>query len=49
MYKYFQKIGSTENLSSMKSKGLSDEMIKPPATSNNSLSQTLKILVKECR
>ena len=30
MYKYFKKIGSTENISSWESKGLSNEVIKPP-------------------
>ena len=30
MYKYFKKIGSAENISSWESKGLSDEVSKPP-------------------
>ena len=38
MYKYFKKIGSTENISSWESKGLSDEVIKPP---NNTLAPEL--------
>ena len=33
MNKYFKKIGSTESISEWKSKGLSDEIIKPPTTS----------------
>ena len=42
MYKYFKKIGKTDHISSWESNGLSDEIIKPPATSNNSLAPTLK-------
>ena len=38
MYKYFQKIGNTENVSTWKSKGLSNEIIKP---SNNKLAPEL--------
>ena len=30
MYKYFKKNGNTDNISESKSKGLSDEVIKPP-------------------
>ena len=37
MYRYFKKIGNTEPISSWKSKGLSDEIIKPPTTSDNIL------------
>ena len=39
MYKYFKKIGSTENTSSWKSKRLSDEVIK---ARNNSLAPAVK-------
>ena len=39
MYKYFKKIGSTKSILSWESKGLSDEVIKPP---NNSLAPTVK-------
>ena len=42
MHKYFKKIGNTDHISSWESKGLSDEIIKPPTTSNNSLAPTLK-------
>ena len=35
--KYFKVIASTNYVSSWQSKGLSDESIKPPATSDNSL------------
>ena len=34
MYKYFKKIGDTENISEWKSKRLPDELIKPPSVSN---------------
>ena len=36
MYKYFKKIGNTKCTSSWKSKGLSNEIIKPPTTSDKS-------------
>ena len=39
MYKYFFKIGNTESISSWKSKGLSNEVIKPPY---NSLAPAVK-------
>ena len=39
MYKYFWKIGDTKSISEWKSKGLSDEIVKPP---NNSLAPTVK-------
>ena len=39
MDKYFKNIGETESISSCKSKGLSDEIIKPP---NNSFASTVK-------
>ena len=42
MYKYFKKIGSTKNISSWESKELSNEINKPPSTSDNSLAPTLK-------
>ena len=41
VYKYFKKIGNTNYISMWKSKGLSDEVIKPPATSDNSLAPAL--------
>ena len=37
VYKYFKFIASTTFISSWKSKGLSDESIKSPTTSDNSL------------
>ena len=36
--RYFKVIANAKDISSWKSKGLSDETIKPPATSDNSLS-----------
>ena len=41
MYRYFKMITNTDYISSWKSKGLSTESIKPPTTSNNSLSPKL--------
>ena len=40
MYKYFKKIGSTQ-ISTWKSKGLSNESVKPPSTSGNVLAPSL--------
>ena len=37
MYRYFKMITNTDYVSSWKSKGLSAETIKPPTTSDNSL------------
>ena len=39
--KYFKVIAKTDYVSSWKSKGLSAETIKPPITSDNSLTPTL--------
>ena len=36
MFKYFKKIGNTKLTSEWKSKGLSDEIIKPPSALNRS-------------
>ena len=47
MYKYNKKIGNTESISSWESKGLSNEIIKLPTTSNNSLAPTLKYTRKK--
>ena len=44
MSRYFKKIGNTESISSWQSKGLSDEIIKPP---DNSLAPTLKYTRKK--
>ena len=39
MLKYFKKIGNTESVSEWKSKGISDEVIKPP---DNTFAPTVK-------
>ena len=41
MYRYFNRIGTNDNISPLKSKGLSDEIIKPTITSDNSLVSVL--------
>ena len=41
MYRYFKMITNTDYISSWKSKGLSAESIKPPTTSDNSLTPIL--------
>ena len=42
--RYFKVIANTKYISSWKSKGLSDETIKPPATSDNSLTPLIDYL-----
>ena len=49
MNKYFTKIVNTEQISSLKSKGLSNEIIKPPTTSNNSLAPSLDYFIKKIK
>ena len=41
VYRYFKTVTNTNYISSWKSKGLSAESIKPPTTSDNSLTPTL--------
>ena len=41
MYRYFKMITNTDYISSWKSKRLSSKSIKPPATSDNSLTPVL--------
>ena len=41
MYRCFKIVTSTDYISSWKSKGLSDESIKPPTTSDKSLNPAL--------
>ena len=41
MYRYFKMITNTDYISSWKSEGLSAESIKPPTTSDNSLTLAL--------
>ena len=49
MYKYFKKISDAEYISDWKSKGFSDEIIKPPTTSNNSLAPKLSYVGNRTR
>ena len=44
MYRYFKVIANAKYISEWKSKGLSDKTIKPPDTSDNSLSQLINYL-----
>ena len=41
MYRYFKIITNTDYISSLKSKGLSNESFKPPTTSDDSLTPSL--------
>ena len=47
--KYFKAIDNKKCISSWKSKGLSDETIKPPATSDNSLPPLIDYLAAKIR
>ena len=49
IYKYFKKIGSTDHISEWKSKELSDEIIEPPNTSDNSLAPALSYIGNKTR
>ena len=49
MHRYFNKIDNTEYISEWKSKGLSDEIIKPPTTYNISLAPALSYIGKKIR
>ena len=44
LYDFFKSIGNKDNISAWKSKGLSEETIKPPATSNNSIARSLNFI-----
>ena len=44
MYKCFKKIGSTDHILAWKLKGLSDEIINPPFTSDNSFAPSLSYI-----
>ena len=46
MYRYFKMNANTKYISSWKSKGLSNESIKPPATSDNSLAPLIVFVIK---
>ena len=49
MDKYFKKISNTDHISKWKSKGLSDEVVKPPATDDNSLAPALNYVGNKTR
>ena len=49
MYRYVKKIGGTEYISQWNSSGWSDEIIKPPSTSDNSLAPPLSYISKKIR
>ena len=49
MYRYFKVIANTKYISEWKSKGLSDESIKPPSTFDNSLSQLIHYICNKIR
>ena len=46
MYQYFKVISNTRYISEWKSKGLSNESIKPTATSDNSPSPLIILITK---
>ena len=41
IYRFFKKIGNTDDISAWKSKGLPDKSIKHPATTDSSLAPSL--------
>ena len=47
MNKYFKSIGNTEKISEWKSKGLPDELVKPPA--NNKLAREVSYVGTKTR
>ena len=49
MHQYFKLIPNKKYISERKSKGLPDESIKPPATSDNSLSPLIDYLGNKIR
>ena len=49
MYRYFTIITNTDYIWSWKSKGLSDESLKPPTTPDNSLTPSLDYYVDKIR
>ena len=49
MYKQFWKIGDTDYISVWKTKGLSDEVIKPPTTSDNIIAPALNYIDSKTR
>ena len=49
MNRYFKKISNPDHISEWKSKGLSVEVIKLPATTDNNLASTLNYVCKKIR
>ena len=49
MYRYFLNTGNTARISSWKSKGLSEKIIKPRTTSDNSLAPELSYIGNKTR
>ena len=49
MYGYFETFGNTNHISWWKSKGLSNEVVKPPTTSNNCPAPALSYVGKKTR
>ena len=48
-YRYFKIVSNNDNILSWKSKGLSDESIKPPSTSNKMLNPSLNYVDTKVR
>ena len=49
MYRYFETFGNTSHISWWKSKRLSDEVVKPPTTSDNCLASALSYIGNKAR
>ena len=49
MNRYVKKISNPDHISEWKSKGFSDEVMKPPATTDNNLASTLNYVCKKIR
>ena len=49
MNRYFKKISNPDHISEWKSKGLSVEVIKLPATTDNNLASTLNYVCKKIK
>ena len=49
MWKYLKKISNTNNTSEWRSKWISDEVTKPPTSSDNSIAPTLIYVVNKIR
>ena len=49
MYRYFETFGNINHISWRKSKGLSNEVVKPPTTSDNCLAPALSYVGNKTR